>query len=133
MTECVRFNKAEHNLQLQAWCIARRKRKIPDHWMSDTGWIVPGVIAAFLYRDPSCGLAFVECVISNPNTTHEQRQHGLDLMDQAWTQYAREHGIRVIQGQTAIATVAKASERNAWTVSRQDYRILIKLIGDNIE
>lgn len=120
-----RYSPSKHDEMLSLWCKLHRKKPFPKGWLSDTGFIVPGIIAAFLYRTNS-KLGFVECIISNPNSSAEERQTGLDLVLSAIEREAKAAGIIALQGQSAIASIKSHGKRNAWIVSEPKYRIFVK-------
>lgn len=127
----VPYEKEKHLPIVNGWKIARGKPAFPDFWLPKTGFMVfdgeNAIIAAFLYVTDS-GLAFLENVISDENSTREQRQKGLDLIGEATEAEAKARGIRAVQGQTSVKTVADAASRNGWRTSDFKYSILVKVI-----
>lgn len=128
--KAIMWNKQEHLNEVLPWFRAWWKAEMPEWWFPNTGFYVPGVIVAFLYVDSSSGLAFLESIMSNPDSKHEDRQAGLDAMEAKIEEYCLENNIKAVQGQTANRGVVEAGERLGWKVLPKEYKIFIKMIGD---
>ncbi len=71
----VRFKKELHLEQVRQWGL-HYGFSVPDWFLPKVGWIVPGVIVAFLYKTDS-GVAYADAAIGNPNCSREERAAGM--------------------------------------------------------
>lgn len=110
--------------EISCWRAARGKVPFEDGWLPETGFMVPNILAAFVYKTDS-KLAFFEGVIASPDTTHEERQEALGLVGDAIISWARENGFKYLQGSTAIASVARVSASRGFRVTENKYALLI--------
>ena len=73
------------------------KRKLPEVFaelLPETGFIVPGVAAAFMYRTDSKIALFDGC-ISNPYATKQERKEALDIIMAELVHEASHQGFHV--------------------------------------
>lgn len=61
----MRFNKSQHLGQVREWAKARGWSHISEDAFSSIGFIVPGVVAGWLYPTPS-SVAYGDNLIANP-------------------------------------------------------------------
>lgn len=81
------YDKAE----LDQWWEAHNMAPIPEGLLPETGYLVQGVAAGFLYRTDS-GVALVENFISNPASAWGVRQEALDAITLALVHHAQAGG-----------------------------------------
>lgn len=110
---------------LDDWCRRRGMSPFPPGWLPPTGFWVPGILAAFVYRTDSA-LAYIECVISNPDTTPGDRQRALFAVNERIEAEARSWGARYLIGLTSIDSVARAGIARGYHVSAPRYAQMIK-------
>ncbi|MCB0801738.1 MAG: hypothetical protein KDB74_01455 [Flavobacteriales bacterium] len=60
-----------------------------SEYLSDIGYMVEGIAAAFLYTTNS-KVCWIESYISNPDTNKNERKHALDFITEAIIQHAKE-------------------------------------------
>lgn len=98
----------------------------PEGWLPPTGgYVIDGVVAAFLYLTDS-KVAFLENVISSPDSTKEQRREALILITQAASRDAHAAGAKYVVGLTAIKSLAETAKMAGFNVSEQKYSLLVK-------
>lgn len=110
------------------WCKAHGMPLFPPGWLPPAGYIVEGVACAFLYLTYGSDVAFLENVISNPDTTKEQRKEACKLISSAAEMACKFEGYRYIVGLTAIPSLAKTSEEHGYVVSEPKYMTLVKKV-----
>lgn len=110
---------------LNAWCRDHGKSPFPEGWLPPTGFWVPGVLAAFLFRTDS-RVAYIECVISNPNTTKEQRREAMLAVADRIAEQATAEGFLYLLGLTAIESVAEAGRLRGYVISQPKYATMVK-------
>ena len=101
----------------------------PDAWLPPTGFIVEGVLAAWLYKTDS-GLCYMENVISNPATTHAERDEAIALVAASLEVEAKRCGFRYMLGFSAIPTVIDVAARFGMKPSKNPYFTLVKELTD---
>lgn len=62
---------------INEWMEARGLRPVPRSMLPETGRIVPGVAAGFLFQTDSA-IAMLDHFVSNPGADYDQRQAALD-------------------------------------------------------
>lgn len=120
-----RFDGEKHRAIIDSWCDGWQMSRFPDYWLPATGFIVPETCAAFMYRTDS-GVAYIECVISNPQKEHSERNEGMRAVSAAIIEEAKACGFKVLLGLTANHQVANASAEEGYMVSDKKYSILKK-------
>ena len=122
-----RYTDEKHGESVRSWCRERSMSVFPEAWLPEIVFIVPGVLAAWLYKTDS-GCAWIENVISNPETTKEERAEAIDAVSGACVAEARRSGFAYVLGFSAIPTVKACAERLGFTVSQEPYFTLVKEI-----
>lgn len=84
-------------IDINTWYYKRKLPVVPENLLPKTGFIVPGIGAAFLYRTDG-GIALCEGFITNPDTTREERIEARDLIMSELLHEAAHQGFK-----TAIA------------------------------
>lgn len=115
---------ADDRPTLDAWCVAHGKKPFPKGWLPPTGYWVPGVLAAFLYRTDS-RVAYIECVISNPDTSKEERKSAMLAVGEAIAEHARGDGFLWLFGLTEYPTVADNARLKGYVVSEPKHSTLV--------
>lgn len=111
--------------EINSWIASRDRHIFDTDFLPPTGWVIPGVMAAWGYKTDS-KLVILENVISNKESSKEDRFHGLDLIGSACEAWAKENGFKFIIGWTSMDTVGDACKRNGWIVSEPNYRSMVK-------
>jgi len=81
-----------------SWCDAHQFPKLPRSILSSRGYMAfiedKPIIAGFLYKDETSGFCLVEWVVSNPNSSSEEREEGLkELINQLRVEAKKLGGI----------------------------------------
>jgi hypothetical protein len=113
----------EHYNQVCAWAISRKLKAPPSKLLPQTGRIVSGHAAVFLYRTDS-QVGFIENLISNPDA--RSASDAIDLCLEAIEQDAQDLGVSLLWGSTYIPGVADRVRRRGFRVSNREYRLVTK-------
>lgn len=69
---------------ISKWWIAQSWQVMPKDALSQRGYIVyeneKPIVAGFLYKDETSSLGMIGWIISNPETTHDERDKALDKL-----------------------------------------------------
>lgn len=82
----------------------------PRELLPDTGRIVPGVCAGFLYLTNS-GIGLLENYISNPEASKELRDEGLDELTHSLLALAKENGVVALRCETKMQQVIERAKK----------------------
>lgn len=77
------------------WYHARFKRIPPEWGFSSSGYVVPGLVAGFMYKTNS-GIVFLDTFISNPDSKREDRHRAIELIIDSATIEAQGQGFKVM-------------------------------------
>lgn len=91
---------------IRDWYRGWLMKPVPRELLPETGLIVNGVCAGFLYLTNS-GLGLIEGYISNPEASPELRSEGLDELTSALLSLAKEKGVVVVKCETRLSQVAE--------------------------
>lgn len=111
------FAADRHYAAMADWYRGHHLQPLPREALPETGFVVPGVAAGFLYRGER-GLAWVEGLISNPEARRRAHE-ALDAVVSALLQSARDSGVRLILSTTAQPAVAQRARQHGFKVERQ--------------
>lgn len=78
--------------------------------LPQTGFIIPGKAAGFLYRTDS-SLAFIENLVAAPGMSREERTVHVDAIVAAICVEAAKLGFKILLGYTELDAVVKRAER----------------------
>jgi len=117
--------RPEHLPTVQEWCRMRGMGEFPEGWLPPTGYIVSNVAAMFWYPTNS-KLAFIECVISNPNSTKSERNHALDLITDAIIHDATKAGFLYLQGLSANSSLIGHAKALGFKIIGPECRVLLR-------
>lgn len=120
-----KFKPELHFEEIKDWSKDRGLGMVPKELLPKTGRIVPGVCAAFLYLTDS-KVAFLENMISNPQTDKALASEALDLCVKAIEQDAKESGVSLIWSSTCIPQVMKRAESLGFQVQTRVYKLILK-------
>ncbi len=123
------FNKDKDLKTINNWYSDWSMSELPQWFLPETGYIVDGVCAAFMYKTDS-KVAYMENVISNPKAPHEVRAIALKMIGNQIFKKAEELGFKAVLGWSKNKSVTKQSESNNLKVSKFEYAVIVKLLGD---
>jgi hypothetical protein len=99
-----RFVLQTHYPTLVRWYEGQGQKPPPVEALPQSGFVVPGAVAGFLYRTDSC-VAVVEGLIANPEIDLAARRRGLDLLSHALIDEARKLGFKTMTASTTFDAV----------------------------
>lgn len=92
--EVRKYERYEYYTLVEWW--NQHNWKAPSiNMLPKTGFIVENVCAGFLYKTDS-EIAWLEFIISNPNSDKEERSKGLDLVINALLEEAKISGFKAV-------------------------------------
>lgn len=121
--QAVKFIREIHSAEVDAWLTDRGIPTIPYTFFPETGRIVPGKAALFLYKTDS-KLGFAENLVSNPK--EKDSSEAINACVAAIESDAKEAGIEIINSFSCIGRVNKIAERLGYKVSEDSYRRISK-------
>lgn len=117
----------EHIAGVQRWLEDRGMKPWPRVMFQAPGFIVPGVAAVWIFTTPP--FALVECLVSNPAATSDDRDAALDAVVTAALDYAREKGVRVVYSTTTNGAVMARAEKHGFHVVQTNAALLVADLG----
>ncbi len=103
----------KHFAEILRWFELFNESMTPDA-LPQTGYIVPGKAAGFLYRTDS-SLAWVESLIASKEVPKEERSRALDAVVLALCREAKRLGFKTVLGSTQLEAVVKRAQRLGWS------------------
>lgn len=100
------------------WWKGHKWPPIPAPMLPQTGLIIPGYCAGFVYRTDS-SIAMIEWIISNPKAAREHRSQALDELIQALVNKARDLGYSAAFSFIKHPLLLKRYEKTGFTVTDQ--------------
>jgi hypothetical protein len=104
---------AQHFEEVERWFKLFNETMTADA-LPQTGFIVPGTAAGFLYRTDS-SVAWVESLIASKEAPKEERNQALDAIVVALCREAKKLGFKTVLGSTQLDAVVKRAQRLGWS------------------
>lgn len=98
---------------INQWFRDHKGENIPESFLPQTGFIVPGVAVGFLINT-DCNVCFLEPFISNKNVTKELRTQALADIMVRLEREAYHLGYRVVYGISTAPTMIDHALTNNW-------------------
>jgi hypothetical protein len=98
-----------HFEQIRLWLELRNEVITPDA-LPQTGFIIPGKAAGFLYRTDS-SVAWIEGLVAAPGLSREERSQAVDAVVAAVCREARKLGFKTLVGYTVLDVVVERAKR----------------------
>lgn len=95
LTDRVVLATDRHIQDAQEWLVGYGAPRAPLWIFSDSGYVVPGVAAVWLYLTNS-GLGFLESIIGNPAISAQERSDGLDAVIARAIEEAQAFGVQTL-------------------------------------
>lgn len=92
--------------QIKEWCKERDVKTLPLHGLADIGFIVDGKAVCFLYTTNS-SIAICEGLMTNPNTTKEERLEAMTNVLTCIYNEANRLGFKIFKCDTKFDSVKK--------------------------
>ena len=105
----IRFVLEQHFEEMLRWFAARGEQMTPDA-LPQSGFIIPGKAAGFLYRTDS-SMAMIENLVASPELPREERSAAVDAIVLAVADEARRLGFKTLIGSTVLDVVVSRAER----------------------
>ncbi|WP_224240619.1 hypothetical protein [Hyalangium gracile] len=102
----------QHFTEVARWFELFNETMVPEA-LPQTGYIVPGIAAGFLYRTDS-SVAWVESLIAFKEAPKDVRDRALDAIVVALCRDARKLGFKTVLGSTQLEAVVKRAQRLGW-------------------
>jgi hypothetical protein len=115
-----------HFDQVQAWVQSRGDVITPDA-LPQTGFIIPGKAAGFLYRTDS-SLAWIEGLVAAPGLEREERSQAVDAVVAALIDAAPRLGVKTLMAYTLLDAVVKRSERFGFTYVSGGFHLIARAV-----
>jgi hypothetical protein len=90
-----KYKKSDYN-EVSSW-FHERSIEITEAYLPETGFIVPGVAAGFIYKTDS-NFCIFECFIANRNKTYAERETALTKIVSCMIGEAKEMGFERVYG-----------------------------------
>ena len=104
------FDKEKDFKTITSWFDERKIPSLRECELPQIGFIVDGVAACFLYKTDS-SIANIENLISNPNSTKEDREKALPLILNKILRECLVSGYKTIYGITQAETVVNHADK----------------------
>ena len=88
------YDESIHYDEIRSWFIERELRPFSKDMISKSG-LINEHICGFLYTTNS-SMAWIDCIISNPKSTHIQRKESLEGLIPRLSAMAKIDGVKVI-------------------------------------
>ena len=105
----IRYDPRLHFEQVRQWNAAHGEVMLPDA-LPQSGFIIPGKAAGFLYRTDSC-LAWIESLVASPDIKGAERGQAIDAVVLAVCEEGRRLGFRILMGHTVLDAVVQRAQR----------------------
>ncbi|MDC0712174.1 hypothetical protein POL68_27150 [Stigmatella sp. ncwal1] len=116
------FVPEQHFEQILRWNQARKEVLTADI-LPQTGFILPGKAAGFLYRTDS-SVAWIENLVAAPELNREQRSVAIDAIVKAVSDEARKLGFKMLLGYTVLDVVVKRAQRLGFAHVEGDFKLV---------
>ena len=115
-----------HFDQVHAWVQSRGDVITPDA-LPQTGFIIPGKAAGFLYRTDS-SIAWIEGLVAAPGLEREERSQAIDAVVAALIEEAGRLGFKTLMAYTVLDAVVKRSERFGFTYVSGGFHLIARAV-----
>ena len=113
--------------QLTSWF---KQWNIPEsikETLPETGFIVDGIAAIFLYETNS-KMCFIECLIRDKEATEEVSNKAIDLLIKHVLRYAKEQNYKFIMSNTKYDRVVEIAEKHGFKTDKSNYKSFGKVV-----
>lgn len=118
----VRLYRSSDAPEVAAWYAAHGQSPKPKGSLPNTGFIVPGVAAGWLYLTDS-SVALLEGYVTNPAASAADRNDALDVITGLLLASAKSDGRSLVLALTTDQTIAERARRHGMH-ARGTYRVL---------
>lgn len=103
-------------------------KQINLDWFSDTGFIVPGIAAGFVYFSSNSKRAYIEDFITNPKSSKDDRNNALDLIANQIESICRQHKVKYIVATTNVKAIIVRAINHGYLTDNKTFHMLYKEI-----
>ncbi|MDY7231327.1 hypothetical protein [Hyalangium rubrum] len=125
--QAVLFDPAQHFEQLKSWYQGRNEVLTLD-LLPQTGCVVPGKAAAFVYRTDS-SVAWLEGIIAAPGLEKVERSLAVDAVVMGCVHEAKRLGFKMLVGYTTLEAVVKRGERLGFNLVSGGFSLMAYPLG----
>jgi hypothetical protein len=119
------YSHKEHREQVERWWRLHGVAPVEPGFLSDEGFIVPGIAAGWLYLTNS-KMALIENLTANPEVDEATRSEAIDRVVRRIVDEAQDFGAKVICGFTQIPAVIGRAERLGFQKNKGVYVLVSK-------
>jgi hypothetical protein len=119
----VLFVRELHFEEILRWNQARKEVLTADI-LPQTGYIIPGKAAGFLYRTDSA-VAWIENLVASPGLSREERSQAIDAIVKAVSTEARRLGFKMLLGYTVLDAVVKRAQRLGFSHAEGNFQLVV--------
>lgn len=109
-------------IQIQRWWIDHHGHSSPVLYLSTLGWIVDNIACGFFYETNSSE-CYLEYCVSNPSSTHDERQKAMNLLMDEAEKYAKVNNFKRIFAITKTSGIEKLLSGRGYELSHTDMKI----------
>jgi len=113
-----------HFETVRSWMEARNEVITLDA-LPQTGFIIPGMAAGFLYRTDS-SVAMIEGLVAAPGVEREVRDQAVDAIVLAVIAEAQRLGFKTLTGTTVLEAVVKRAERLGFIYVGGNFHLIVR-------
>ncbi len=114
--------------EVMRWFKARKGKEaeVPPEYFPETGFIVEGMAACFLYKTDSA-VAYIDMLVSNPDVPVKDSREALDWAVWHCIKEAQQHGFKLLTGTTTLKAVADRAKKHGFDVWENYYQLSLIL------
>ncbi|AEI68032.1 hypothetical protein [Corallococcus macrosporus] len=113
-----------HFEHIKSWLQHWDEVVTPDG-LPQTGYVIPGKAAGFLYRTDS-SLAMIENLVAAPGLSKEERNEAVDLIVAAICTESARLGFKILLGTTQLDAVVKRAEKHGFIYVDGGFHVIAK-------
>jgi len=125
--QIMKFDKDKHYDTICSWWEKHQWPKIPLTMLPQTGYIVDDLCAGFLYQTDS-NIAWLEFIISNPESTKDDRSKALDILIDRLSEDARGMGFTMIFSSINHSNLINKYEKNGFNIADKNMTNMVRIL-----
>lgn len=122
------FNRTSDYALVASWWEGHKLPVAPLAWLPRRGWIVSSdgkpVLAGFVYQLDNTEMYWIEGIVSNPDSTKEERNEAMPVLFETATQAAREAGASIVLGSSSFDSLTGKYKEAGFNDAGRSYRHL---------
>jgi hypothetical protein len=125
--KAIAYQHCKHHECVCEWSAGHGLGEPPGHVLPDTGVVVEGVCALFLYLTNS-SVGFCESLIVNPEASHEEINEAIPACFQELEKLAARHGVSILWATTFIPGVVERAKEQGFRVHPRSHKLITKRV-----